>query len=88
MSESLVENGRTIDKKNLIKLSLNNDPYSYDVNRIIIVCANAGFEIDYDTAKQAWESYSKNMSAGWMSLPNDESVLFNSVMCYAKEDKT
>lgn len=52
--------------------------HKQDVERIISVCAASGLKVDFTGAFNAWSNYSESMSAGWLSLPDDE-MLFEIV---------
>lgn len=60
------------------------DPYAWDIERIVKVCAENDYEITADVARKAWENYSESMAAGWMSLPNDDRYLLNTVLCWTE----
>jgi hypothetical protein len=59
--------------------------YSDDVERIIRIFANRGYEISYMDACHAWELYSDSMAAGWMSLDSEDEYVFQNAFYYFKE---
>lgn len=56
--------------------------YPADVDRIIRVCADKGYEILRSDAVAAWDAYSDSMCAGWMMLPDDDDDIFDTIMTY------
>lgn len=60
-----------------------------DVERIIRICAERGYIIDATTARAAWENYSDTMAANWLSLYEDDDLVFEAVMsqCIAVEEE-
>jgi hypothetical protein len=65
---------------------IRNDSFDYasDVERIIEVCANNDYEIDFETAKAAWQLYSDSMCAGWLCLDDDS--IFRNIQPYLEEE--
>lgn len=63
------------------KLILNYHWFAFpeDVERIVQVCRDRGFEIDPTTAEQAWLQYSDSMCAGWLTLPDDDNHVFDDI---------
>jgi hypothetical protein len=62
--------------------------YSDDVERIIRIFADRGYEISYMDAAHAWELYSDSMAAGWMSLEDamdSGEYVFQNAFYYFKE---
>lgn len=55
-----------------------------DIDRIVKIFADRGYEISHSDAVRAWEEYSDSMCAGWMSLGEDDEV-FQDVFCYFEE---
>jgi len=54
------------------------DSYSYDIERIVNIFADRGYEISYNDAKLAWKNHSDMMCAGWLILDeSDEHVYLN-----------
>jgi hypothetical protein len=58
--------------------------YTNDIDRIVKIFADRGYEIAHTDAVRAWELYSDSMCAGWMSLGKDDEV-FTDVFCYFEE---
>jgi hypothetical protein len=48
--------------------------YQYDIDRIVKIFAERGYEISPSDAVSAWELFSYSMCAGWMSLGEDDEV--------------
>jgi hypothetical protein len=48
--------------------------YMSDIDRIVKVFADRGYEISHTDAVRAWECHSDSMCAGWMSLGEDDEV--------------
>ena len=48
--------------------------YTSDIDRIVKIFADRGYEISYSDAVRAWEQYSDSMCAGWMCLGEDYEV--------------
>jgi hypothetical protein len=51
--------------------------YQSDINRIVQVFAEHGYEISESDAVLAWEKYSDSMCAGWMMLGEDDEVFYD-----------
>jgi hypothetical protein len=58
--------------------------YQSDINRIVEIFADKGYEISATDAVHAWEQFSENMCAGWMSLGDDDEV-FEDAFSYFEE---
>jgi hypothetical protein len=58
--------------------------YKNDIDRIVKIFANRGYEISHTDAVFAWEQFSDSMAAGWMSLGSDDEV-FEDAFCYFEE---
>lgn len=58
--------------------------YQNDIDRIVKIFADRGYEISHTDAVRAWEYYSDSMAAGWMSLGEDDEV-FHDCFCYFEE---
>jgi hypothetical protein len=58
--------------------------YTNDIDRIVKIFADKGYEISATDAVRAWEQFSENMCAGWMSLGDDEEV-FQDCFSYFEE---
>lgn len=63
----------------------NKDPYRANVRHIQRVAAKRGFDISYEDAKRAWETYSDSMAAGWLTLPESDDHLWLCIYCYFEE---
>lgn len=72
-------------KKLTVKQQYNHHlEYTNDIDRIVNIFANHGYEITHTDAVHAWEQFSENMCAGWMSLGSDDEV-FEDAFCYFEE---
>jgi hypothetical protein len=59
--------------------------YTNDIDRIVKIFADRGYEISTTDAVLAWEKYSKEYwCAGWMSLGSDDEV-FEDAFSYFEE---
>jgi hypothetical protein len=58
--------------------------YTNDIDRIVKIFADHGYEISHTDAVLAWEQFSENMCAGWMNLGSDDEV-FGDVFYYFEE---
>lgn len=58
--------------------------YTNDIDRIVKIFADRGYEITHSDAVRAWEHYSESMCAGWMCLGKDDEV-FQDAFCYFEE---
>jgi len=58
--------------------------YTNDIDRIVKIFADRGYEISETDAVHAWEQFSYSMSAGWMSLGDDDEV-FTDAFWYFEE---
>jgi hypothetical protein len=58
--------------------------YTNDIHRIVKIFADRGYEISATDAVKAWEQFSENMCAGWMSLGDDDEV-FADAFSYFEE---
>jgi len=58
--------------------------YTNDIDRIVKIFAERGYEISASDAVKAWEKFSYDMSAGWMSLGSDDEV-FDDAFYYFEE---
>jgi hypothetical protein len=66
-----------------LKSSNEDEPYYFcDVDRIVRIFADRGYEISHSDARLAWERYSDSMCAGWLILDEDPSRVFNSIIYY------
>jgi hypothetical protein len=66
------------------------DPYNHhyeytnDIDRIVKIFSDKGYEISATDAVKAWEQFSDSMCAGWMSLGDDDEV-FQDAFYYFEE---
>ena len=51
-----------------------NHEYTNDIDRIVKVFADRGYEISHEDAVRAWECFSDSLCAGWLCLGSDEQV--------------
>jgi hypothetical protein len=58
--------------------------YTNDIDRIVKIFADRGYEISATDAVRAWEQFSNDMAAGWMSLGSDDEV-FEDAFSYFEE---
>jgi hypothetical protein len=58
--------------------------YTNDIDRIVKIFADRGYEISVTDAVHAWEQFSDSMCAGWMSLGDDDEV-FQDAFYYFEE---
>jgi hypothetical protein len=58
--------------------------YTNDIDRIVKIFADRGYEISATDAVKAWEMFSNDMAAGWMSLGPDDEV-FQDAFYYFEE---
>lgn len=55
-----------------------------DVFRIVDVCYKKGYEITTYDAQAAWEEYSDDFAACWLTLSNKDDDVFDIVMQYCQ----
>jgi hypothetical protein len=58
--------------------------YKNDIDRIVKIFADRGYEISATDAIHAWEQFSDSMCAGWMILGDDNEV-FQDCSSYFEE---
>lgn len=58
--------------------------YTNDIDRIVKIFADRGYEISHEDAVRGWETFSDSMCAGWMNLGQDDEV-FQDCFCYFEE---
>lgn len=58
--------------------------YQNDIDSIVKIFAERGYEISHSDAVHAWEQYSDSMAAGWMMLGDDDEV-FHDCFRYFEE---
>lgn len=63
-----------------------NDRWGNDVKRIVEVFKKKDIALSYEEARNLWNSYSDYCDASWMSLPEDDDELFNTIIDYVKEN--
>jgi len=74
----------------MIKLKFK-DPYNHhfeyqsDIERIVKIFADRGYEISHEDAVRAWEQYSDSMAAGWMFLDEEDCYVFDNCFLYFEE---
>lgn len=62
--------------------------YTKDIQRIVSVCEQKGYQISEQDAIIAWEKYSEDYyAAGWMMLPKDDKDVFGGIMRVMEEEK-
>jgi hypothetical protein len=72
-------------KKLTVKKQYNHHfEYTNDIDRIVKIFAERGYEISATDAVHAWEMFSNDMAAGWMSLGPDDEV-FEDAFWYFEE---
>ena len=59
--------------------------YTKDINRIIKIFADRGYEIFEPDAVYAWENVSRNWAAGWLSLHDADEEIFQDCFKYLEE---
>jgi hypothetical protein len=65
---------RKIEKK-MMSIHLHHS----DVERLQHVMLQNGYDADYDSAAGIWQEYSDDNAAGWLSLPEDDDKLWETV---------
>ena len=61
--------------------------YQKDIQRIVSVCKDKGYELSEEDAIVAWEKYSEDyFAAGWLVLPKNDDYLFESIMKVMEEE--
>jgi hypothetical protein len=56
--------------------------YRKDIERIVAVYEKYGYAISHNDALKAWECYSDALAAGWLILPDEDSLIFESTFDY------
>jgi hypothetical protein len=54
----------------------------FDIDRILNILFDRGYTTTRQDAQQAWEKYSNEYAAQWLSLPEDDDTVFNTIMGY------
>jgi len=65
-----------------MKIELDISEYPEDTKRIQRILAKKGYEASLVECDTMWKEYSKNMAAGWMSLPEKDDEVFEMVSQY------
>ncbi len=71
--------------KKLKLIEQENGFYQTDVERIVEIFAERGYEISATDAGIAWQRYSDSMCAGWMNLDNEDVFVFSNCFYYFEE---
>jgi hypothetical protein len=58
--------------------------YTNDIDRIVKIFSDKGYEISASDAVKAWEQFSESYCAGWMNLGSDDEV-FEDAFPYFEE---
>lgn len=53
-----------------------------DLELVVAVCHEQGYEIDRLTAYNAWNAYSESRCAGWIFIPKDREYLVKCILDY------
>lgn len=62
--------------------------YVDDIQRIIKVFSDRGYEISRDDAMRSWEAYSEyEWAAGWLILPESDESIYNEICGYFEEEE-
>jgi hypothetical protein len=59
--------------------------YTNDIDRIVKIFANKGYEISATDAVRAWELVSNNWEAGWLTLHENDEEVFQDCFSYFEE---
>lgn len=60
--------------------------YNNDINKIISIFNERGYEMDADLAVMTWEIFSDSYAAGWLTLKSyTDDEIFNECMFYLEE---
>jgi len=68
-----------------IKIKDNNNrhfAYNRDIDRIVNIFADRGYEITRSDALKSWEMFSDSYAAGWMILDENDEDVFKNVFHY------
>lgn len=57
-----------------------------DVNKIVAVLLERGYEVSTVDACLAWEAYSEDWCCGWHVLPRSDQSLYESILPYLQKD--
>jgi hypothetical protein len=67
-----------------IKSKYSDCDYPSDVERIVKIFSDRGYDISYSDANAAWRAFLDSLSAGWLMLGSDDEV-FSDVFYYFEE---
>jgi hypothetical protein len=59
--------------------------YQNDIDRIVKIFADRGYDISHQDAVRAWEMVSDNWAAGWLTLHEDEEEIFQDCFRHMEE---
>lgn len=60
--------------------------YTNDIDRIVKIFADRGYEITHEEAVRAWECVSESLCAGWLNLDSsDDDEIFRDAFYYFDE---
>lgn len=57
-----------------------------DVERMLRVCTERGIDTDLRTCAFLWDYYSERFAAGWLSLFEDDDLLFTTIFITAESN--
>lgn len=63
----------------------NHHEYTNDIDRIVKIFADRGYEITHEEAVRAWECVSESLCAGWLNLGDDDDEIFRDAFYYFEE---
>lgn len=64
----------------------NHHQYTNDIDRIVKIFADRGYEITHEEAVRAWECVSESLCAGWLNLDSsDDDEIFRDAFYYFEE---
>ncbi len=63
------------------------DCYGSDIDRIVQIYKDRGYELTRTDARLAWEAFSDSMAAGWLGLGSDDEVFSDTVNHLDLEDE-
>lgn len=64
----------------------NHHEYTNDIDRIVKIFADRGYEITHEEAVRAWECVSESLCAGWLNLDSsDDDEIFRDAFYYFEE---
>lgn len=62
--------------------------FKEDVQRIVSVCKDKGYELSEENAMIAWEKYSEDYyAAGWLILPKKDEDVVNAILKVMEEEE-